>query len=204
MDGSGLTLFCPIDQAMEAFTPKFDKLTAAQRASVLLYHGIPAYESMDMLRSSNGVRRTLATQGKSKGYNLTVQNAREVVTLKTRVTTASVTGTLVDEDPLAVYTIDEVLEPRELFRPEKAARAPAPAAAPVAAADAPKAAKKKKKKDDKEKETHVTPPAPAPAGPEEQPADDKAADENNAGQRSACLQRRVAVLVAAVAVVMLA
>lgn len=173
--GGGLTVFCPIDQAMKAFMTKYNNLTAEQKTSVLLYHGIPVYESMEMLRSGNGVVNTLATEGATKSYNLTVQNEGEVVTLRTRVTTAKITGTLVDQDPLAVYTIDEVLEPRELFKPRKAAT---PAEAP-AAAEAPKGGEKKKKK----KKEHGEVEAPTPAGPEEQPDDQVADDNENAGSR---------------------
>ncbi|XP_028551180.1 fasciclin-like arabinogalactan protein 1 [Dendrobium catenatum] len=63
-------------------------------------------------------------------------------------------------------SIDEVLEPTELFKP---AEVPAPAPAPVEAADSPKAAEKNR--------THETPPAASPGGKAE---DQKAADNNRA------------------------
>ncbi|KAG1327445.1 fasciclin-like arabinogalactan protein 2 [Cocos nucifera] len=168
--GGGLTVFCPIDQAMKAFMPKFKNLTADGKLSVLLYHGIPVYNSIQMLKSNNGIVNTLATDGSAKNYNFTVQNDGEVVTLKTRVTVATITGTLIDEDPLAVYTIDQVLEPRELFKPEKT-KAPAPAPAPEVEAEAPTKSKKRH---------HASP--PAPAGPADAPAADneKAADDQSA------------------------
>ncbi|XP_073010702.1 fasciclin-like arabinogalactan protein 2 [Typha latifolia] len=172
VDG-GLSVFCPIDQAMKAFAPKFKNLTAEGKLSLLLYHAIPVYYSIQMLKTDNGVVNTLATDGTSKNYNFTVQNDGEVVTLKTAAgKVARVTGTLKDDDPLAVYTIDEVLEPRELF---KKAETPAPAPAPEVA-EAPKAGKKGKHG------KHASPPAPVPAGPDEQPADEKVADQN-AGKR---------------------
>ncbi|KAG1363754.1 putative Fasciclin-like arabinogalactan protein 10 [Cocos nucifera] len=164
----GLTVFCPIDPTMKAFMPKFKNLTADGKLSVLLYHGIPVYNSIQMLKSSNGVVNTLATDGTAKNYNFTVQNEGEVVTLKTPVMLAKITGTLIDEDPLAVYTIDAVLEPRELFKPAKA-KAPAPA--PVAEAEAPAKSRKRH---------HASP--PAPAGPEGAPADnEKAANDESCG-----------------------
>nr|XP_010928138.1 fasciclin-like arabinogalactan protein 1 [Elaeis guineensis] len=172
--GGGLTVFCPIDQTMKAFMPKFKNLTADGKLSVLLYHGIPVYNSIQMLKSSNGVVNTLATDGTAKNYNFTVQNDGEVVTLKTPVMLAKITGTLIDEDPLAVYTIDAVLEPRELFKPEKA-KVPAPAPAPTAKAEAPTKSRKRH---------HASP--PAPTGPEEAPADNQKAanDESAAGGRA--------------------
>ncbi|XP_008809683.2 fasciclin-like arabinogalactan protein 2 [Phoenix dactylifera] len=190
--GGGLTVFCPIDRAMKAFMPKFKNLTADGKLSVLLYHGIPVYNSIQMLKSNNGVVNTLATDGTAKNYNFTVQNDGEVVTLKTTVMVATITGTLIDEDPLAVYMIDAVLEPRELFKPEKA-KAPAPA--PAAEAEAPTKSRKRH---------HASP--PAPAGPEEAPAgDEKAANDENAAGGRACAEPWVAAATAvAVAAVMVA
>ena len=78
--------------------PKYKNLTAPQKISLLLYHGIPVYQSIQMLKSSNGIINTLATDGANK-YDFTVQNDGEEVTLKTKVVTAKVTGTLKDEEP---------------------------------------------------------------------------------------------------------
>jgi hypothetical protein len=126
IDG-GLTVFCPTDTVINGFTPKYKNLTAPQKVSLLLYHGIPVYQSMQMLKSSNGVVNTLATDGANK-YDFTVQNDGEEVTLKTKVVTVKITGTVKDEEPLVVYKIDKVLLPRELFK--VAPTAPAPKASP--------------------------------------------------------------------------
>ncbi|CAL9199470.1 unnamed protein product [Musa hybrid cultivar] len=189
IDG-GLTAFCPLDEAMKPFLPKFKNLTADGKLSLLLYHAIPVYYSVEMLKTGNGVVNTLATDGTSRNYNLTVQNDGNQVTLRTRVTVATIMGTLIDEDPLAVYTIDKVLEPMELFKP---AEPPAPAPAPETdkrAAAAPKAG------------TSTTAKAspPAPAGPEGQPGDQKAADES-AAIRSGVYWSMAAAAAAAIVVV---
>ncbi|KAL2252246.1 UNVERIFIED_CONTAM: Fasciclin-like arabinogalactan protein 2, partial [Sesamum indicum] len=83
----GLTIFCPSDDTIASFMP----------------------------RSSNGLMNTLATKGANK-FDFTVQNDGEDVKIETKVVTATIRGTLVDEDPLAVYKIDKVLLPRELFK----------------------------------------------------------------------------------------
>ncbi|KAK3013167.1 hypothetical protein RJ639_007886 [Escallonia herrerae] len=161
IDG-GLTVFCPMDDAFKAFLPKYKNLTVAGKQSLLEFHGVPVYESLSMLKSSNGVMNTLATDGASN-FDFTVQNDGEDVTLKTRLVTAKITGTLIDEQPVAIFTINKVLLPKELF---KGALSPAPAPAPEA--EAPKSSKKKKQK---------SPPAPAdtPAdSPSEDPADQPA------------------------------
>lgn len=171
----GLIIFCPTDDAMKSFTPKFKNLTADGKQSVLEYHGVPVYQSLSSLRTSNGLMNTLATDG-ANNYDFVVQNDGQDVTLKTKIVTAKITGTVFDKEPVAIFSIDEVLEPTELF---KGAPTPAPAPAPTPEADAesPKPAGKK----------HKSPPAPAaPAdspvgGPKDEVADAKA--DKNGGFR---------------------
>ncbi|PIN20386.1 hypothetical protein CDL12_06934 [Handroanthus impetiginosus] len=119
----GLTVFCPSDDSLKSFMPRYKNLTADGKISLLLYHGVPVYNSLGMLRSSNGLMNTLATEGVNK-FDFTVQNDGEDVKLETKVVTATIEGTLIDEDPLAVYKIDKVLLPRELFKVAQEAPAP--------------------------------------------------------------------------------
>ncbi|XP_023536319.1 fasciclin-like arabinogalactan protein 1 [Cucurbita pepo subsp. pepo] len=168
----GLTVFCPLDDVFKAFLPKFKNLTAAGKISLLEYHGLPVYMSMSMLKSNNGVMNTLATDGANK-FDFVVQNDGEVVTLQTKVVTAKVTGTLLDEQPVAIYTIDKVLKPRELFKKEAPTPAPAPAPEEDKPADAPKSHSRR----------HKGPPAPAADSPADAPSndDDDAADQTADG-----------------------
>ena len=162
IDG-GLTVFCPTDAALNAFLPKYKNLTAAHKVSLLLYHGMPIYLSLQMLKSNNGVVNTLATDGGAK-YDFDIKTDGEDVTVKTKVVTATVTATLIDSEPLIVYELDKVLQPRELFKavPEEEDEAPAP-----------KAAKKKKTK------------APSPTasdGEEEEDADSPIGSDESDGE----------------------
>ncbi|KAG8386020.1 hypothetical protein BUALT_Bualt03G0105600 [Buddleja alternifolia] len=166
---SGLTIFCPGDDAMKSFMPKYKNLTASGKQSLLEFHAIPIYQSLSGLKSSNGLMNTLATDGASK-YDFTVQNDGTEVTIMTKIVTAKIINTLIDEQPVAIYELNKVLMPKELF---KGAISPAPAPAPEA--DAPKSSKKK----------HRSP--PAPAAPSDSPADapdgdvaDQTADSNGA------------------------
>lgn len=135
IDG-GLTVFCPTDAVINGFLPKYKNLTTSQKVSLLLYHGIPVYQSLQMLKSNNGLVNTLATD-KANKFDFTVQNDGEVVSLETEVVTAKITGTLIDEEPLVIYKVNKVLQPTELF---KVKTAPAPkvvADGPDDSADAP-------------------------------------------------------------------
>ncbi|KAJ7964690.1 Fasciclin-like arabinogalactan protein [Quillaja saponaria] len=133
IDG-GLTVFCPTDKVINGFLPKYKNLTEAQKVSLLLYHGIPVYQSLQTLKSSNGVVNTLATDGSNK-YDFNIQDEGKDVTLETKVNTATITSTLLDQEPLIVFTIDKVLLPRELFK-----------GVVETPAESPKPANKKKKK----------------------------------------------------------
>ncbi|KVI10601.1 fasciclin-like arabinogalactan protein 2 [Cynara cardunculus var. scolymus] len=170
VDG-GVTVFCPSATAVAAFAPKYKNLTAEEKTSVLLYHGVPTYNSMGMLRSSNGLMNTLATEGANK-YDFTVKNDGEDVKLKTKVVTAAVTGTVIDEEPVALYKIDKVLLPRELFKGTVEADEPAPA---------PKGAKKKKKgaKEDDDADS------PASDSSDDDDSDDVADQKASSGERLA-------------------
>ncbi|PIN13482.1 hypothetical protein CDL12_13899 [Handroanthus impetiginosus] len=153
---SGLTIFCPGDDAMKSFTPRYKNLSADAKQSLLEFHGMPVYESLSGLRSNNGLTNTLATDGANK-YDFTVQNDGTEVTIKTKITTAKIVNTLIDEQPLAIYELNKVLMPEELFK-SALPPSPAPAPAPVADAESPNPSKK-----------HRSP--PAPAAPSDSPAD---------------------------------
>ncbi|KAF4359308.1 hypothetical protein CsatB_020200 [Cannabis sativa] len=116
---SGLTVFCPTDGVVKGFMPKYKNLTTAKKVSLLLYHGIPVYQSIQMLKQNNGVVNTLATDRANK-YDFTVQTDGEDLTLETTVVTSKVTGTLIDKEPLAIYKLNKVLLPKELYKPTEA------------------------------------------------------------------------------------
>ncbi|KAL5548627.1 hypothetical protein UlMin_003858 [Ulmus minor] len=171
----GLSVFCPLDDEFKAFLPRFKNLTVAGKVSLLEYHAVPVYQSIAMLKANNGPMNTLATDGASK-FDFTVQNDGEQVTLRTKRVTAKITGTLIDEQPVAIYSIDKVLIPKELFKAD--APTPAPAPAPDTAADAPKSSKKKKKKAAPSPDSEEDAGSPAES-PDDDPAD-ATADDNGA------------------------
>uniref|UniRef100_A0A0E0EML9 FAS1 domain-containing protein n=1 Tax=Oryza meridionalis TaxID=40149 RepID=A0A0E0EML9_9ORYZ len=187
----GVTAFCPTDDAMRSFMPTYKNLTADGKASLLLFHAVPVYYSLRSLKSNNGVMNTLATDGSAKNFNFTVQNEGDKVTIKTDASdgVARIKDTVYDKDPIAIYAVDTVLEPVELFEP---AESPAPAPAPVA--DAPKASKSKKAS-----HRHVAD-APGPAGDDAPPADQRKSAKKNAAAGGAPCLRWLAALPVAVAV----
>ncbi|CAO2187789.1 unnamed protein product [Urochloa humidicola] len=155
---TALTLFCPVDAAVDAFMPKFKNLTAKAKTAILLYHAVPDYYSMQFLKSNKGKVTTLATTSVAKkDYTYEAQTEADTVTLDTTVTTSTIQATVRDDDPLAIYAVSKVLQPKELFKskkPEDLAPAPAP--------EGPKKKKTKKK--------------PGSTSAAEAPSDDESAD----------------------------
>lgn len=109
----GLTLFCPADKAVEAFEPTFKKLTADARLAVVAYHGAPEHYSLQALRAGDQDVGTLASlDGGRTTAGFSVRNVGDKVTLVSAThNVASVTRSLADADPVAVYMIDAVLVP---------------------------------------------------------------------------------------------
>ncbi|XP_040383701.1 fasciclin-like arabinogalactan protein 1 [Oryza brachyantha] len=187
--GGGVTVFCPTDDAVRAFMPRYRNLTAEGKAEVLLFHAVPVYYSRGSLKSNNGVMNTLATDGAAKNYNFTVQNEGDAVTIKTAASqdVARVKSTVLDADPVAIFTVDSVIEPVELFKP-------APAPSPAPAADAPKAASKAA-----HHPAPVVADAPGPAATDSPPADQKKeANKSAAAGAPSCVRWFAATVAAAV------
>ncbi|KAM3320381.1 fasciclin-like arabinogalactan protein 1 [Capsicum chacoense] len=169
----GLTIFCPTDDAMKAFLPKFKNLTADGKQSILEYHGVPVYQPLSSLRTSNGLMNTLATD-EANNYDFIVQNYGQDVTLKTKIMTSRITGIVFDKLPVAIFSTDEVLKPVEFF---KGVPTPSVAPAPTLEADteSPKPVGNK----------HEFPPVPSsPANAPTDGPNDKVADskEDNNGR----------------------
>ncbi|KQK01519.1 fasciclin-like arabinogalactan protein 1 [Brachypodium distachyon] len=115
----GLTIFCPGDDAMKAFMPAYRALSRDSQLAMLLYHGVARHYSLPALKAIGGAMRTLAMDTGNNGndndkYVLTAREAGSTVTLLSAAKEpATVTGTLMDADPLAVYIVDAVLVPMD-------------------------------------------------------------------------------------------
>ncbi|OUZ99496.1 FAS1 domain [Macleaya cordata] len=127
---NGLTVFAPSDEAFKApGLPDLSKLTNAEVVTILQYHAIGDYTPIGTLKTSKDPIRTLA--GK---YTLTVTTAGDSVTLNTGVDASRVSGTVIDDTPLVIFTIDSILLPSELFGKSPS---PAPAPGPVSSSPSP-------------------------------------------------------------------
>lgn len=139
--GAGVTLFLPNDTVWaRTFTrAQLDALSAAQKTALLQYHAVPAYYPIDFFKVLDAAT-TLPTLASSSAeaddyvvsVNPPVGGVGGKVFVGTGIVSAAVADRAVYQDyPTAVFEVDNVLLPKEIFTdfPESPALAPDTAAA---------------------------------------------------------------------------
>ncbi|KAK4741299.1 hypothetical protein SAY87_024887 [Trapa incisa] len=189
----GLTIFAPNDEAFKADgVPDLTKLTNADLVSLLLYHAVPSYTPIGSLKTSKDPISTLATNGAAE-YALTTRTAGDSVTLVTGVDSSRVASTVLDATPFAIFTVDSILLPSELFG-NSPSPAPAPAPEPVTA---PSPAPLAPAPVEAPSPLAASPPAPTTETPEGSPADaPEAQSENSTSPNSAVANAKASALLA--------
>lgn len=117
--GAGITLFVPTDLAFAELptTERLQSLPADKKAVVLKFHVLHSYYPLGSLESIvNPVQPTLATEDMGAGsFTLNISRINGSVTIDTGIVQASVTQTVFDENPVAIFGVSRVLLPREIF-----------------------------------------------------------------------------------------
>ncbi|KAM3374043.1 fasciclin-like arabinogalactan protein 4 [Capsicum galapagoense] len=117
--GAGLTLFVPTDEAFSDMSSsmKFQSLPAEKKAVVLRFHVLHSYYPLGSLESIvNPVQPTLATEQNGAGsFTLNISRVNGSVGINTGVVQASVTQTVFDQNPVAIFGVSKVLLPQEFF-----------------------------------------------------------------------------------------
>lgn len=117
--GAGITLFVPTDDAFSDIpaTENFQSLPADQKADVLRFHVLLSYYPLGSLESIvNPFQPTLATEDKGAGkFTLNISRVNGSVAISSGIVEASVTQTVFDQNPIAIFGISRVLLPKEIF-----------------------------------------------------------------------------------------
>ncbi|MQM19749.1 hypothetical protein Taro_052761 [Colocasia esculenta] len=117
--GAGITVFVPTDEAFAELprTERLQSLPADRKAVVLRFHVLHSYYPLGSLESIvNPVQPTLATEDTGAGrFTLNITRVNGSVAIDTGIVQASITRTVFDQNPVAVFAVSRVLLPREIF-----------------------------------------------------------------------------------------
>nr|AFK41457.1 unknown [Medicago truncatula] len=122
----GFTIFAPTDNAFQNLpSGAINDLSDQQKVQLILYHVTPKYYSLsDFLTVSNPVRTQAS--GKEGNWGLHFTSQGNQVNVSTGVVTVPINNALRQQFPLAVYQLDKVLLPFELFGAKSPSSSPAP------------------------------------------------------------------------------
>ncbi|CAN1197870.1 Fasciclin-like arabinogalactan protein 6 [Linum perenne] len=124
----GMTVFAPTDNAFQNLkSGSLNGLSVQQQVQLVLYHVSPKFYSMSNLLLVPNPVRTQASGQNGGVYGLNFTSQGNQVNVSTGVVETPINNPLSQRFPLAVYQVDKVLLPAELFG------APAPGGAPKTA-----------------------------------------------------------------------
>ncbi|XP_008783124.2 fasciclin-like arabinogalactan protein 6 [Phoenix dactylifera] len=123
----GLTIFAPTDNAFSSLkSGALNSLNPQEQVSLVLYHVLPRYYSLTTFQTASNPVRTQASGSNGAVYTVNVTTSSNQANVSTGVDETPISNALYSEFPLAVYSIDKVLLPYDLFGPKPPAPAPAP------------------------------------------------------------------------------
>lgn len=125
---NGMTLFAPSDNAFASLsTGTLNSLNDQQKVALIQFHVVPTYITLSQFQTVSNPVRTNAGDSSPYKYPLNVTTLGNSVNITTGITNTSVSGTIYTDGQLAVYQVDKVLLPWDLFGAKPPAPAPAPA-----------------------------------------------------------------------------
>ncbi|CAN1249600.1 Fasciclin-like arabinogalactan protein 12 [Linum perenne] len=124
---NGATIFAPTDSAFSSLkSGTLNSLSQEAKLELVKFHVIPTFISSSQFQT---VSNPIATEAGSGGrVSLNVTSYPDSVVISTGLTNTSVSGNVYSDNQLAVYKVDKVLLPMDVFAAKPLAPAPAPAA----------------------------------------------------------------------------
>ena len=125
---NGITIFAPSDNAFTSLSSgTLNGLNDQQKVALIQFHVIPSYIPLSQFQTVSNPLRTNAGDNSRYKYPLNVISySTSSVNISTGITNSSVTGTVYTDGQLAIYQVDKVLLPYDLFGVKPPAPAPAP------------------------------------------------------------------------------
>ncbi|KAF5447164.1 hypothetical protein F2P56_032734, partial [Juglans regia] len=125
---NGFTLFAPTDAAFSNLkSGTLNSLSDEQKIRLIQFHTLPTYYSLANFQTVSNPLRTQAGDTNPGDYPLNVTSVGNQVNISTGLVNASVSGTVYSDNQLAVYQVDKVLLPLDIFVAKPPVPAPAPA-----------------------------------------------------------------------------
>ncbi|PWZ12136.1 Fasciclin-like arabinogalactan protein 9 [Zea mays] len=130
--GSGYTVFAPTDSAFSSLKPgTLNKLSQQEQVSLVQYHVLPQFYSLDSFETASNPVRTQAS-GSDGPYTLNITaDSSGQANVSTGLVATRVGQALRAQQPLAVYSVDQVLLANDLFGVKPPASAPPAARKPA-------------------------------------------------------------------------
>ncbi|XP_008793344.2 fasciclin-like arabinogalactan protein 12 [Phoenix dactylifera] len=135
---SGLTVFAPPDNAFSSLSAgTLNSLTDQQKVELLQFHVLPSFISMTEFQTVSNPLRTQAGDANNGRFALNVTTVGNGVNITTGIVNTTVSNTIYSDNQLAVYQVEKVLLPLDIFGPPAPAPAPSKAKKGVPVADGP-------------------------------------------------------------------
>ncbi|KAD7479726.1 hypothetical protein R6Q59_008548 [Mikania micrantha] len=123
----GMTVFAPPDNAFSSLSAgTLNSLSDQQKDELIQFHVIPTFISSSQFQTLSNPLRTQAGDSTFYNFPLNITTSGNQVNLTTGVVNATVANSIYSDGSLAVYQVDKVLLPMNLFGPQPPAAAPAP------------------------------------------------------------------------------
>lgn len=128
----GITIFVPKDSAFAALKKStFSNLTGDQLKTLLLYHAFPKYYPLAQFRNLSSLNPVNTFAGSP--YTLNLTDDMGSISVESMWSKPKISSSVYATKPIAVYSINKVLLPMQLFSKDPPL-APAPAPAPESGA----------------------------------------------------------------------
>ncbi|XP_031256461.1 fasciclin-like arabinogalactan protein 12 [Pistacia vera] len=133
---NGVTIFAPTDGAFSSLSSGvLNSLNDEEKEELVQFHVISSYIPLSQFQTVSNPLRTNAGDTSKYTFPLNVTAYPNSVNISTGITNTSLSGTVYSDGQLAIYQVDKVLLPWNIF----GAKPPAPASSPT---------KRKKESDD--------------------------------------------------------
>ncbi|XP_002532608.2 fasciclin-like arabinogalactan protein 12 [Ricinus communis] len=124
---NGATIFAPTDGAFSGLkVGTLNSLSDGEKIELVKFHIVPTFISSSQFQTVSNPVRTLAGAGHRFALNVTTGGS--TVNITTGLTNTTISGTVYTDTRLAIYQVDRVLLPLDIFTPKPPAPAPSPAA----------------------------------------------------------------------------